>query len=145
MAVVGKIEEFDSAKEDWQSYIERVEVYFVANDVQDDKRVATLLSLMGATTYHLLHNLLAPQRPAAQTFDIIVATLKNHLSPKPLVIAERFRFHNRNQSKDESISEYVAELRKLSQFCEFGGGLSDALRDRLVCGMHCQGTQKRLL
>lgn len=145
MALVGKIEEFDSANEDWESYIERVELYFTANDVEDEKKVATLISLMGAKTYHLLRNLLAPLKPATQTFDYIVDTLKSHLSPKPLVIAERFRFHNRSQSKDESISEYVAELRKLTQFCEFGTGFSDALRDRLVCGMHCQGTQKRLL
>ena len=61
------------------------------------------------------------------------------------MIAERFRFHNRNQPKDESIADYIAELRRLTQFCEFGSGLSDALRDRLVCGMHCQRTQKRLL
>ena len=53
--------------------------------------------------------MLAPLKPAVQTFDDIVNTLRNHLSPKPLVIAERFRFHNRSQSKDESISEYVAE------------------------------------
>lgn len=142
---MGKVEEFDGANEDWESYVERIELYFIANDVEDNKKVPTLLSLIGVKTYHLLRNLLAPEKPAEQTFQKIVDTLKNHLSPKPLVIAERFRFHNRNQSKDESIPEYMAELRKLTQFCEFGAGLSDALRDRLVCGMHCQSTQKRLL
>lgn len=145
MSFVGKIEEFDCANEDWETYIERVELYFIANDAEDEKKAPTLLSLMGLKTYGLLRNLLAPQKPASQTFQVIVNTLKNHLSPKPLVIAERFHFHNRNQSKEESISEYVAELRRLTQFCEFGAGLSDALRDRLVCGMHCQSTQKRLL
>lgn len=145
MSFVGKIEAFDSTTEDWETYIERVELYFTANDVEEEKKVATLLSLMGAKTYILLRNLLAPDKPASKSFQIIVNTLKNHLNPKPIVIAERFRFHNRNQSKDESISDYIAELRKLSQFYEFGAGLSDALRDRLVCGMHCQSTQKRLL
>ena len=61
------------------------------------------------------------------------------------MIAERFRFHKRNQEKDESISDYMAELRKLSQDCDFKDWLSDALRDRLVCGMHCSSTVKRLL
>lgn len=145
MEFVGKIEEFDSANEDWESYIERVELYCTANDVEEEKKVPTLLSLMGAKTYDLLWNLLAPEKPATQTFQSIVDTLKKHLNPKPLVIAERFRCHNRNQSKDESISEYIAELSKLTQSCEFGAGLSDVLHDRLVCGMHCQSTQKRLL
>lgn len=54
MAFVGKIEEFDSANEDWESYIERVELYCTANDVEEEKKVPTLLSLMGAKTYDLL-------------------------------------------------------------------------------------------
>ena len=33
------------------------------------------------------------------------------------------------------MSTYVAELRRLSQHCEFGASLDDMLRDRLVCGI----------
>ena len=72
--------------------------------------------------------------------------LQKHFKPKPLVIAERFRFHKRNQLKTESTSEYIiAELRRLSEHCQFGEGLSDALRDRFLCGLHNDGAQKRLL
>lgn len=39
----------------------------------------------------------------------------------------------------------MAELRRLAEHCQFGEGLSDALRDRLVCGLHNEGTQRRLL
>lgn len=145
MTFVGKVDEFDSSSEDWEAYIERVELYCDANDVDEEKKSSVLLSVMGAKTYNLLRNLVSPHKPSSKTFDDIVAILKNHLNPKPLVIAERFRFHKRNQSKQESISEYMAELRKLSQYCDFKDGLSDALRDRLVCGMHCSSTQKRLL
>lgn len=59
------------------------------------------------------------------------------------MIAERVHFQNRNQAKHESIAEYTAKLRKPAQFCEFGAGLYGA--DILVCGMHCESTQKRLL
>ena len=38
---IGKIEPFDDGLEDWPTYVERVEQYFVANNVEDDKRVAT--------------------------------------------------------------------------------------------------------
>ncbi|XP_014834021.1 PREDICTED: uncharacterized protein K02A2.6-like [Poecilia mexicana] len=145
MACVGKVEEFDSSSGDWESYIERVELYCDANDIEDEKKSSVLLSLMGAKTYSLLRNLLSPAKPSSKSYKDIVDTLQKHLNPAPLVIAERFRFHKRNQTKDESISEYMAELRKLSQHCDFKTGLDDALRDRLVCGMHCTSTQKRLL
>lgn len=84
-------------------------------------------------------------KPSEKTFQQNVDLLKCHLNPKPLVIAERFRFHKRDQHKTESIAEYMAELRRLAEHCEFGAGLLDALRDRLVCGLDNESTQKRLL
>jgi len=37
---IGKIDSFDDGIEDWPTYVERVEQYFVANEVEDDKSVA---------------------------------------------------------------------------------------------------------
>ncbi len=145
MAMIGTIAAFDITVEDWGTYVERMELYCEANAVADEKKVVVLLSLMGAKTYGLLCSLLTPEKPADKTFQQIVDILNEHLNPKPLVIAERFRFHKRNQAKGESVSEYIAELRRLSEHCQFGAGLADALRDRLVCGMHNESTQKRLL
>ena len=71
--------------------------------------------------------------------------LTAHLSPKPLVIAERFRFHKRDQKEGERVSVYQAELRKLAEHCNFWEYLSDALRDRFVCGLRAGSIQKRLL
>ena len=39
----------------------------------------------------------------------------------------------------------MAELRKLADRCKFGGYLEEALRDRLVCGLRNEATQKKLL
>lgn len=142
---VGQIGAFDSTVEDWATYIERVEQYIVANKIENDRKTAVLLSVMGPKTYNLLRNLMSPNKPASKPYKEIVKVLQEHLNPKPLVIAERFRFHNRNQKKNESVTDYMAELRRLSEHCEFKEGLSDALRDRLVCGLVHEGTQKRLL
>ena len=43
------------------------------------------------------------------------------------------------------MTDYLAELRRLTAHCEFGDHLSEALRDRLVCGLRSEATQKRLL
>ena len=48
MAHVGKIEEFtDTSIESWTQYKERLDQYFIANDIEDDKRRAVLLSICG--------------------------------------------------------------------------------------------------
>ena len=39
----------------------------------------------------------------------------------------------------------MAELRQLSEHCEFGAYLDDMLRDRLVCGINNDSIQRRLL
>jgi hypothetical protein len=81
--------------------------------------VPTLLRLIGSKTYSLLKDLLLPEKPADKNFDEIVTTLQKHLNPKPLEIAERFRFYKRNQQEGESILSYVAELKKLTTHCNF--------------------------
>ena len=87
----------------------------------------------------------SPALPHEKSFDELATILQSHFQPKPLLIAERFHFHRRDQAADESIAEYVAELRRLSTNCEFGDTLNDALRDWLVCGMRNTSAQKRLL
>ncbi|XP_036815479.1 uncharacterized protein LOC118943635 [Oncorhynchus mykiss] len=145
MASIGKIDVFDDTQENWATYIERLEQYFIANDIADNKRVPALLSLIGPKTYSLLRDLTAPLKPSNKTFTEIVEILQNHLSPKPLLIAERFRFHKRDQNEGEGVSTYVAVLKKLSEHCQLGENLNDTLRDRFVCGLKHEHIQKRLL
>ena len=71
--------------------------------------------------------------------------LTKHLAPKPLLIAERYRFHKCDQKEGESVREYVASLQKLTEHCQFGFGWEDALRDRLLCGIRDEAVRKRLL
>ena len=71
--------------------------------------------------------------------------IHNHLKPKSLVIAERFKFHQRKQGDSESVSQYLTELRKLSEHCQFQNFLNDALRDRFVCGLSSFVIQRKLL
>ena len=40
---------------------------------------------------------------------------------------------------------FVAELKRLSQHCDFGDNLNDTLRDKLVCGLTSESIQKCLL
>ena len=71
--------------------------------------------------------------------------MKDHLTPRPSSIVQRFHFNARSQSENESVSQYVAELRKLAETCEFDASQENMLRDRLVCGLRDPKTQRRLL
>ena len=127
------------------TYLERLQCYLVANDVADDKKWDTFLCCVGRETFGLLRALVSPAKPTDKTFQELTVALTAHLAPKPLVIAERFRFHEREQKEEEPIKVYAASLQKLAKHCEFGAGLADTLRDRLVCGMKNKKVQRRLL
>ena len=101
-AYIGKIEAFDETIEPWSSYVERLGQYFKANKVDDSLKVASLLSLIGGKTYNLLRTLTSSTKPAEKSYQEIIKLLGDHLSPKPLSIAERFRFHKRKQLEGES-------------------------------------------
>ena len=51
--------------------------------------------------------------------------MKTHLDPQPLVIAQWFKFHQRNQKSGESIAQFVAELRKYAEHCDFQSKLDE--------------------
>ncbi|KAI4877865.1 hypothetical protein NFI96_007512 [Prochilodus magdalenae] len=143
--LLGHIDAYDEAAEQWSTYVERFEHFIEANDVPAAKKAAVFLSVIGATTYSLLRSLLAPDKPGDKSYKELVDTLESHFSPKPIIIAERFRFHKRNQEEGETIAQYVAILKKLSEHCEFGAYLQEALRDRLVCGLSKEAIQRKLL
>ena len=93
MTSFGKIDVFQPEVEEFSAYLERIELYFVANGIADDKQVPVFLSLLGAKTYSLLRTLVAPSAPREKPFKDLAKLLKNHFEPKPLVIAERYTFH----------------------------------------------------
>ena len=57
---------------------------------------------------------------------------------------QRYKFNTRIQQLQEDVSTFVAKLRELTEFCEFGDRLDDHVRDRLVCGVRDDCTKRRL-
>ena len=98
----------------------------MANQIEDtDRKRALLLSLIDSKGYKLIRSL-AQNKPAEKSYDQLTKLMKDHLQPKPNEIAERYVFYNRERKDGESTKEYVAELRKLSEHCNFGEKLDES-------------------
>ena len=154
--LLGHIEPFDPDTDDWLQYVERMEEMFKANDLtgpeKAEKRQSIFLSVFflsvaGKHTYGILQSLLSPDRLATKTFEELTAVLTKHFSPPPSEVIQRFRFYSRVRQPGESVSVavFVAELRKLTKYCNFGDSLDKALRDRIVGGINHEATRKKLL
>ena len=150
-ALLGSIDQFDPSLEDWANYVERLGQFFEANGIVGDsedikkKRRSTFLSVVGPGPYKLLRSILTPVKPSEKTFEQLTEVLKNHYNPPPSEVMQRFRFNTRSRKPGESVATYVAELRRLAEFCGYGETLEKMIRDRLVTGINDDNIQKKLL
>ena len=81
---LGRVEEFDGNKDDWQQYVERLEYFFIANSIDGaERKRAVFLSLIGQSTYKTLRNLLSPDKPGDRSYADLVDTLSKHYKPAP--------------------------------------------------------------
>jgi hypothetical protein len=145
MAVYGAVGEFMGGNEDVKAYLERFDFFLEGNDItEENKKKSIFLATVGATTYKLLRSL-CNNDPKGKTFAQLCTLLQDHLSPCPNVIAHRFKFFKRDRMSSESMSQYLAELRKLSEHCEFQDKLDEQLRDKFTCGCNNEKIQHKLL
>ena len=144
-------EEFNSNDGDIETYIDRLEQYFIAMDLEEKeennkKRKAILITSLGTDTYKTIRDLSYPEKVQDKSFNDITEMLKKHYKPHRLVGSERFRFRNARQEAGYSITQYATHLKKLVSTCEFTGDmLEQNLKDQFVQGLKSKSIQEKLI
>ena len=54
-------------------------------------------------------------------------------------------FNTCNQRDDKTVDQYVTDLKKKAQICEFQDLKECLIQDRIVCSIRCDKTHGRLL
>ena len=132
MATLGSVKPFEISTGDWASYASRMDRHMKADKNDAELQTATMLTVVGGSTFNLLCDL-----PA---LDDLAVLKKRHC----LIIGERYCFYQCDCS-GESIAAYGAELRCLSRPWEFGDHLKEVLRDRIGRGLRSAATRRKLL
>lgn len=141
------VKEFNLRSGKWNTYISQLTAWFDISDVKPDDRAKYLIAVVGTETLDLIIDLCYPSVPDEVSYDDIVSKVREHLSPKRSELAERMCFRACKQTAEQSISEYVAQLKQFAQKCNFTGitYLEENLRDQLVYGMRSEAIRFRLL
>ena len=96
---------FEPTTELFSSYLERLDQFFIANDIgqcaadatdavrqaAEKKKVVVLISVMGKTSYNTLRDLCMPDSPKDKKFKELCDLLKFHYKPKSLEVAGTFK------------------------------------------------------
>ncbi|XP_058033481.1 uncharacterized protein LOC131195525, partial [Ahaetulla prasina] len=138
---------FDPAKEKWGSYMARFECFLEANELQgvsDNRKRAYFLSHCGPEVFDTAESLAEPTPVQSVPWQTLQTLLKAHFAPMPSKYVQRFEFGERRQQEGESISAYMAALRKASKHCEYRD-LDEALLEQLIRGVRDIRLRRRLL
>ncbi|XP_058049314.1 uncharacterized protein LOC131203292 [Ahaetulla prasina] len=135
------------AKEKWRSYMARFKCFLEANELQgvsDNRKRAYFLSHCGPEVFDTAESLSEPTPVQSVPWQTLQTTLRAHYAPVPSKFVQRFKLRQRVQREGESISVYMASLRKAANHCEYRD-LEDSLLEQLICGVRDIRLQRLLL
>lgn len=71
-----------------------------------------------------------------KALDDIFDILGRHYNPVPSTVVWCFHFNSQTRHYGESVSDFVATLKSLSEHCSYDKQLDNMIRDRLVFGVN---------
>lgn len=134
-ATIGSIAEYNES-EDWKNYQDRLEQYFIVNNVNEPQRkVATLITVIGIKSYGVLANLCDPNLPSQKTYEGLCAILKKQYSKTLSVFRERTEFFELKQGEQETISQWYVRIKDKASTCQWGAQLDMMITNKFVAGL----------
>ncbi|XP_045469073.1 uncharacterized protein K02A2.6-like [Harmonia axyridis] len=144
---IGHLREFDPAISEWSIFKRRIDNYFVANSITDEKRKgAILLNVLNEEAYKLVFNMCLPEEPEIKTYKVLSELLTNHFKPSESVFAARYKYYTAKKVSTETAKEWAARLRNFAAQCQFNNlQLEMVLRDVFIVNYDKGSVQDRLL
>ena len=101
----------------WNKWVSRLDNLFVGMDLKDDDRKrALLLHYAGEQVYDIYE---AEKGTTEATYKATKEVLTNYFAPRKNIQIEIFTFRSCKQKPNQTLDEFVTELRRLAKDCEF--------------------------
>lgn len=150
MLFTGEVPMYYCKTNEWQLYIERLNIYFQLNhftNADEEKKRAILLTTVCPEIYENIRNLCSPILPANVPYAKLMHLLCSQYSQPndgETVFERRRKFYNATQVSNESIFNWYSRILELSENCEFGDAYSDVMLDRFVSGLSSSSVADRI-
>ena len=88
--------------DDWEEFVERIEFYWEANEVEEDKKKRAIsLTKIDADTYSIVRKICAPKDPKDVPIKDIMEKMEKYMKPKVNTTVLRAQFRERQQKETE--------------------------------------------
>lgn len=136
-----------NVSENWQKWYQKFELFLLASGKSsevDQVKIALLLNLIGDEGLEVFNAFTYAKKDDKEKFDKVVKKFTEHCQPKKNIVFERFKFHGAVQKINQSIDQFVTEIKNLAKSCEFKEENS-MIRDRIVIGIKNDAIKEKLL
>ncbi|CAH0556621.1 unnamed protein product [Brassicogethes aeneus] len=128
--------EFQPFKDEWPIYRERLDNYFIANFILEDRqKVAFLLLSIGDYTYKVLRNLMFPVPLQNMKYDTLVKVLNKHFTVEVNVWCERKKFFELKQGEGEAVADWFGRVKRVAIPCKFGNSMDYMMVNKFMTGL----------
>ena len=135
-----------NACEVWRSFKEDLNVYFEAADLAEAagaRKVAILLYCMGSK-YRKVNENFTMTEDQKKDYNYVVGQFDQYFEPKKVTKLYMKKFDNCRQGPNETISEYVTNLKEIAKYCEFAGTIDRQLCKQISDGVRDPGLRDKL-
>ena len=135
-----------SLPERWRQWKQTMQLYIeltMKNKSQKEKCSAFLYTIGQAGRD--VYNTMTLSEEEQDKIDVLFSKFELYCKPKQNVTIERYRFNTRVQGRQETVDQYLTELKLIAKNCSFGELENELVRDRLVCGTNSEEVRQRLL
>ena len=134
--------------ENWKKCWQCFEFYLTATGIseKDNKiKTSTFLHVIGQEALDIYNTFKFETAGDELKLDKVQEKFKNYCNPRKILTYERHVFFTRNQNRNETIDQYVTDLRNKASTYDFGDLCDSLIKDRLICGVADEDVRERLL
>lgn len=137
----------DKAKE-WKFFVQKLDIFMQASKMQEESeqyKCAVLLNCVGDKALQIYNTFEYSAGEDRSKFSVVKKKFEEFFVPSINETYERYIFFVRDMKQNETVDEYITELRRLSENCKFGTLCESLIKDRLVLGIQDKNVKDRLL
>ena len=99
---------------------------------------------MGGESKDILTSFTFDDSADQNNYDCVKEKFDHHFTAKKNVICERAKFNQRELVLDEPVENFITELYRPAEFCEYGTLRDEMIRDRFVVGLRNDNLSEKL-
>jgi len=125
--------------EKWQQWKQTMQLFIELSmkDRSVKEKYSAFLYTIGQAGRDI-HNTMTLTGNEQNKIDILFTKFEAYCKPKQNVMIERYRFNMRIQAKEETIDQYLTEIKLIVKNCSFNELKNQLVRDRIVCGTNSE-------